>query len=448
MDTKAATSRRVLIVAYHFPPNASSGSFRPLKFVKYLEQFGWESVVVCADARSDPDEPQDPSLLEELPPSVCLLVSNPWRVALGDGQAHQLKDGESRSGRLDRSKGKALGNLFRRFHFFHPHQRWYLAAVVCGLIAIRRYRPETIFTTSPPYSCALIGLTLKVLTGIPLISDFRDPWIGNLYRRRPSRIGEKLMRYCERKVFERSERVIFVSPQMTDYARRRAPKVDGEKFMVLANGFDPEDMPRHSGNHDGKQFRLVYVGTFYEGVRDPRNFLEGLSRFLSRHPDAASYVNVHFAGDPQWGKSHADWLAQLALERQVRFSDFVPHRQAMELIGKADVLLLIVSTNPDDRGQIPAKVFEYIAARKPILALCHEGATASLLKSTGLGLIIDPTDPEAVAAALQALFTRFRSGTLKCLPVEDELRKYDRRSQTKQLAGVFDELTRGLHANG
>jgi len=285
---------------------------------------------------------------------------------------------------------------------------------------------------------------LSKLTGRPLVSDFRDPWAVNTYRRSEDGIPvtrqERWAQALERKTFSHSARIINISADLSAKAQATAPPDWQAKFVTIHNGFDPDDFTPLPLRVANGRFRIVYTGFFYEGSREPKNFLRALQLFSNRHPQEFELIEVWFVGDMAWAEANAPWCDSLKLGEHVQYKPFLPHGENLKLLAESDLLLMIGSIKKADTGSLPVKLFEYAATQRPILALVHEGESAQFVRDSGTGLVANPEDPEEIATALLQLYREIRSGQCARRTQPEFLRRYDRRDLTRQLAAVFDEI--------
>lgn len=451
MLNHSPAQRRVLLIAYHFPPNASSGTFRSLKFVKYLRQFGWEPVVLSVDPRYEPCEPMDPALLADMPDDVTVIRTQAGLPLQSRQQTTAKKPptqppvGDSNPGTT--TTGSSGWNWFKKsvqefVQFPDRHNGWYPFAVWAGWRAIRRYQVDALYASSPPSTGILVGLTLKLLTGKPLVSDFRDPWsktYGKIIDQQSLSRKERWLHILETKVFAVSSYIINVSVDLTDRARANSPPTATAKFITIYNGFDTADFAPVLHRVADEKFRIVYTGCFYDGMREPTEFLLALQILANQSPQEFQAMEVWFVGDLEWIRDHSTWVAQLGLGAHAQFKPFVPHQESLHLLAESDLLLMIGSIKKTDTGNLPAKLFEYAATRRPILALVHEGESAKFVRSYGMGRSANPENPQEIANVLLQMYREIRAGTFPSEPNTEFLHQYDRRELTRQLATVLDQ---------
>jgi len=302
---------------------------------------------------------------------------------------------------------------------------------------------DVIYTSAPPFASSLVGATVARLTGKPLVSDFRDPWGSNTYHDGQSPLMNRLSLGLERTTFRASRRVINISADLDAKARDRAPAGMRDRFVVIPNGYDPEDFPQPPPRDHGNEFRITYTGCFYAGSREPFHFLRALALLRDRQPAAFEAVRAHFVGEPGWADEHHAWLSELNLRGHAAFHPFLPHREAVNFLYDSDVLLMLGSVKAADTGSLPAKIFEYLAVGKPILALVHDGESARFVRESGIGVVANPEKPDEIASAVTELFEVIRSGRFGSRVNRELLDRHDRRTLTRQLATVFEAVGSG-----
>ena len=447
---------KALVIAYYFPPIACSGTIRTLKFVKYLERHGWSSVVVSVDPHYEHVESRDAALLAELPDSAAVLRSYAWHPAnlIRRGKAAPSAAGAQNgaaSGRasaspsfLNKLRRAATSRILRLFQFPDPMVGWFPFAVITAVRAARKHQVDLIYTTSPPNTTSLVGVAVKLFTGLPLVTDFRDPWMDNTYQPRAGSLRTKTARRLEQWVFRLSDRIINISPDLDLKAKERAAPGLHPKFRVISNGYDPEDFAgfdRHKEPlHADSSFKITYSGCFYPGTRDPIAFLKGLALVAAQQPEAFSRMRVSFIGESSWPDENADALRQFNMGNHVEFLPFLPHQTVLARLRDSDLLLMIGSINRKDTGSLPGKMFEYLALGRPILALVHDGASADFIRAGGIGLVVSPEDPEEIAAGLLLAQRDIAEGKYRTDRHLEFLQRFDRRMLTARLAQTFDEL--------
>ncbi len=425
--------KTVLIVTYMFPPLSGVGSIRPLKFARYLPDFGWRPLVLTVRGGFDWSSGMDPTLLDQLPPEVRIYrarsIEPPYRAIAG-------MSGQAAPRRASWPK-RILQGL--RTALLVPDEKvgWLPFALAQGRRILREEKVDLVFSTSPPPTVHLVARVLSRWAHCPLFVDLRDPWTQHQlhpWLRNPLR--RRVEEAMEHGVVRQARRVITVSPTMSAGLADKYPDVPRERFVTLTNGFDQADFGPPAPPPHNDRFTAVYTGSlYYRWQADP--FLAGLERLVHNHPDLRPSLHVIMAG-----KATQDLAGQLAdrdLEGVVTLLGPVPYRQAVALQQQADLLLVLLWDSPGFVGCYTSKVFEYLATGRPILALAPEGVIAELIREAGTGVPIPPNSPEAVEAALLDLYARWREGRMPALVDPNFPNRFERRALTEQLAGLMDE---------
>lgn len=421
----ASAERRVLIVAHQFPPAGGVGVMRMLKLCRYLPEHGWRPAVLTGSAHEY--GLQDPELLAQCPDLPVYRADVPTSLRVAQ---RALK---AAFGRLGLGwPYRALGFQLRVYDDFKYWLPW---AVAGGLRAVRAFRPQAILASGNPFCSFQAATALAALTGLPLVLDYRDGWSWCGYRRRRG----ALPAWLERRLFEpvclaSAQRVTTTSEPMARSLFAHYPQAEA-KTTVICNGYDPADFVGLDTNPEpGGPLSISYVGKFTAFHR-PNRFLRGLRLALDR---GCPPVRVTMAGGLDAGSEQA--VRELGLENVVRLTPFLPHRQALAHL-RADVLLSVLDYGPSHRDPIPGKLLEYVAARRPVLAVVPADSPASgIVRDLGLGRVVDPEDGEAIAAAITELATEKQAhGRLSEPPRSPLAERYSRPFQAGQFAAVLEE---------
>lgn len=396
--------KRVLILAYYFPPIGGGGVQRAIKISQYLPRFGWSPIVVTR--RGVPGGfPRDDSLL----PAVRVpIVHVPcW---LSPPYATMRRD-------------SLLGFLVRFvYSFFVPdcEAGWIIPAVHLALRVMHDERIDVILSTSPPASAHFVGYLLHRLTDVPWIADFRDAWTTEPNRgiRSPiSRIRSATVeRYLERLWLRHADLVTAVSsPICEDLASQLHS--DTSKIRLVTNGFEPEEFDGVPA-HEFTDFSLVYTGSLSSGGRDVRPFLQAVKELAETDSHWREQVSVWFVGSGKSGSLQAA-IDELGLGGQVRAIDFVSRAEAIAYQKGASVLLLFGSatTAAGKRHILSGKLFEYLGAQRPILGLVpRESASAKIIERFEAGLIVDSGDVNAIKEGLRLAYEQYGATPAQSVP--------------------------------
>jgi glycosyltransferase involved in cell wall biosynthesis len=408
---------KVLLVTFYFPPAGGAGVPRVLKLAEHLPQLGIETHVLA------PDDPKWVHRDESLPVPAGTTVHRARYVGpRGRRPADELHglSGIKRIARTTTLSG-------RRLLMPDENVSWTLTAVPAALRIVREQGIDVVLTSSPPNSVNLIGSTVKRRAGLPWVADLRDSLVAHPHRaleRRLVRLKEQSQRLVARQVADNADAIVVVSAAIADEISAWSPA--GE-VVEVPNGCDFEEFEDLSYTR-GEQFTITHAGSFF-GRRDPRPFLSALQRVEG--------VTARFAGDFRPGDR--EWAQALGLDGRLQLVPFVSRKESLRLQRTSDALLLLIP-DADGRGKgiLTGKLFEYIAAKRPILALIPpDGEAADLLRQTGAGIVVAPDDNDAIAAALQDLRDRWRNHTLDTVLLDPETNdNLSRRHRSEQIAEI------------
>ena len=438
-------AKRVLLLAYMFPPILDGGAFRPLAFARYLPDFGYEPVVLT---RPDTGNlPLDPSQLDKLLP--CVRVE---RVPAGfaDGWTDHFRRRfawlRPVEAVLGQPRGWIADGVAWRISRGDEVRRWEIAwmrpAISVGLELIERYRPDAILATAPPFETLKAGLELHHRTGVPLVADFRDPWTYGVLWNPASAKRARVELAWEQRVIHAASKVIVVTPSMQRTMIESYPD-SSSKIELVMNGY--EDLSETDASPPEDRFVLSYIGAVMER-RLPAVLFEALRRLRSGHPDVAASVRLRLIGPNLDTFSPADRIRGEGLSDMVEWLGAVSHKRSRELMRSSHVLLHIESTAT---YAVSGKLFEYLAAGRPVLGMTPPGSDDEwFLHQSGAGMNVGLDDADRIAAAIHAKWQEWRRGQLAVIIDPAWLGQFHRREQTRKLAGFLDEIADPQHESG
>lgn len=438
--------KQVLFIAYCFPPIGGVASIRAAKFTRHLPACGWRPTILTV--RNGFYDYFDEELLDELPRDVeirrtrSIEIPTPRRFL---GRAGGDRESE-RSSSVSRLAGKA-SPLFQKIKrqllpFPDPKIGWLPFALRLGRLICRKEKPDLIFATANPYTDLLIGYLLSRETGLPLVVELRDAWAQDPEVELPNFLHRALAPRFEKRVLSAASRIITVTDVMREELRIAYPDIPEERFEVLTNGYDPEDfLPGQSPDDRPPNPRctIAYAGLFYSS-RSPRTFLMALRNLSERRPDLEREFRVRLIGPEN--RQVKGWIARWGLDPIVECVGSVPYSESIRMQKEADFLLLFLGTGAHaHRTKVyTGKLFEYMAARRPILALAPGGIASSLIEKNDLGLRVAPDDVKGVERALLEVHARWKAGRVRTDPPSEFLERFDLRRITRQMGGLFDQV--------
>ena len=423
--------KNVLMVTTAFPPAIGAGAVRMMKFAKYLPEFGWNPLVLTVPAiqpANDASIDKGVGIYRAAAPNLGPLFAFGRRLF----PRRTIKQPPKIPDITEKEKAFLGRSQLLSSWLLVPDQliMWVPFAVGLGLKIARQHKVEAIVSSSPVQSCHLVAWTLSKLLRCAYVADFRDPWVTNPFFVYPTRLHRGINTMLERLVMSHASRVVTVSEVWRDELVARYPTLDADKFRLIPNGFDPDDFvdsPSLSIPDRDGPIRIVHSGIlFYEG-KDPFPFLQAVKSLAGEQ--GLKDVEIHFVGVPV--DKLEPVIQDMGLGHIVKLTERLPYKKSLEYVRTADILLLISGPG---RGVLTAKVFEYLAAFKPILAITPPaGALADLLSHTNVAEIVEPDSPRSIARGLTKLIEQVRAGHMLS-PDREFVQQFSRRSQTRLLA--------------
>jgi glycosyltransferase involved in cell wall biosynthesis len=412
-------NKRALLIAFHFPPQAgSSGIQRTLSFSKHLGRHGWEPMILSAHPRAY--DVQNPSQLASIPSD--LIVKRAFAL-----------DVKRHVGIKERYPG--LLALPDRW------SSWLFGAVPAGLSLIRKHRPQVIWTTFPIATASLIGLVLHRLTGLPWIADLRDPMLQSTY---PTvKLQRKVFGWIEAQTLKHCTLAVCTTHSAMQSYRTRFPEL-ADKFRVIENGYDEDGLSMHGADSAAavpaadRPLTLLHSGMLYETGRNPSAFLRAIATLKREGKASAATLRVvlRAPGDVELIEN---MVREHALGDIVEIAPAIPYREALSEMLAADGLLIFQGKHYN--AQIPAKIYEYFWARRPVLGLVDAGGeTAHVLRSAGFDSLVAMDQADEIVPTLERFLDQIRSGTAY-VATPEVVAQSSRANRARQLADVFDEVT-------
>jgi glycosyltransferase involved in cell wall biosynthesis len=412
--------KRLLMIAFHFPPLAgSSGIQRTLCFARHLPRFGWEPLILTAHPRAYERVIDD---------------------QLGDVPSGAIVE---RACALDSSRHLAVMGRYPAFAA-RPDRwvTWWLGAVPRGLAMIRKYRPDALWSTYPIATAHKIGHTLRRLTGLPWIADFRDPMAQDGYPADPK--TWQSFKEIEEAALHSASFGVFVTPGSARLYHERYPDIPNARLAVIENGYDEEHFAPLDGAASRKgpllpgTLTLLHSGIVYPSERDPTQFFQALRRMMDAGSLNPGELRVRLRA-PAHEALLAKLIGTFRVAEIVELAPPIPYRQALEEMMRADGLIVLQAGNCND--QIPAKVYEYLRCRRPIIALTDPaGDTSWLLRKAGIHNIARLDAAEDIALAMRRFLDQVKRGEAT-LPSEALVAGASRLHRARELASVLERLS-------
>ena len=421
--------RHVLVVAYYFPPLGLSGVQRVTGFVRHLPEYGWMPTVITAKPKGY--FAYDESLWSPIEEAgICVIRTqslDPTRF-FRSGDTVRLPP-ETKRRRL-----ASVSNWF-----FVPDNKlgWLPFAVRAGVQQATDQKFNAILSSAPPYTGHLIGTILSRRLRLPLVTDFRDDWVGNPRHTYPTDLHRRSHVRQEKKVLLQSSAIIAINRLILKGLNRRHPGIKRLE-KVIPHGYDESRLGVNEASPPNKMLRFVYTGVFYD-AQVPDYFLHGLSGFLAQYPAMRTKILVTFAGLVP--KGFEDLIRTLNLEGIVQYVGYLQHTRVIELQQEADILWMTIGSRPGASGISTGKLFEYMGTRKPILALVPPGTARQTLLRYGATYLADPESTDDIIRALSEIKRDWNRSDFPS-PDETYISKFSRSRLTETLSEVLNSVTR------
>ena len=423
--------KKVLIVTYYWPPSGGPGVQRVLNFVKYLPLYGWEPVVLTVREGEYPAK--DVSLEKEIPSGLKVFKTKTFEpFALFKLVSGKKQNDSIGTYILSEKSPNLITRISKwiRFNLFIPDARvgWKKFAVREGEKIVREETVDLILTSSPPHSVQLIGQVLAQKTGLPWVADYRDPWKEIVYNQNQQRTAwaEKRDGRLERMAINRADGIVTISRDIQRLLEGKCECVKPVK--VVFNGYDnkPEPLPRNECPI------ITYTGALSE-TRVPTPLLPALAQLR----EEGVRFRLKFIGNicPEFRRL----VEEHGFGPDTEFIPYLPHSESVRNINGSDVLLLVIDNVPNNKGILTGKLFEYIGARRPILAIGNtEGEARQIIDECQCGEMLDYADVEGVKRVLREWYACWREGKVACSFANSSA--YSRKSLTGELARFLDEI--------
>ncbi|WP_435749586.1 glycosyltransferase [Thauera sp. AutoDN2] len=409
--------KSLLMIAFHFPPiQGSSGIQRTLGFARHLPEFGWQPIVLTAHPRAYPSTTND--LADSLPPELQVIRAQAW-----DASRHFA------------IRGRYPAALARPDRW----ASWWFGAVPAGMSAIHQLKPHALWSTYPIATAHRIGATLQARSGLPWVADFRDPMAQDDYP--PDPVTRRHYADLDQRTVTQASRTFLSTPTAVADYRRRYPQ-QAHRIDLLENAFDEGAFQQAETSHEaiagplapGKR-TLLHSGIVYPSERDPSHLFEALARLQQTRPQVYDGLQIRFRAPV-----HDTLLKHLAtkhgVQQAVQILPALGYRDALAEMLRADGLLILQASNCN--AQIPAKLYEYFRAQRPIISLTDPaGDTAARCRAAGIETDAPLDDVTAIASRLE----QFVTGTLpRSIAPAVNIAQASRRARAQQLAKALDAL--------
>lgn len=429
--------KKVLIVTYYWIPSGGAGVQRWIKFTKYLSQFGWEPIIYTPE---NPEYPSiDTSFEKDIPTDIQIIKTPIWEPYDFYRKLTGKKGEAINAGFISENKKqswKDILSIWIRGNFLIPDPRrfWIKPSVSFLTKYIKENPVDAIITTGPPHSMHMIGMGLKKeFPTLNWIADFRDPWTNiDFYKDlNLSWISDKTHHRLEKKVIQKADSVVVVSNGMKEEYELLRPK----HIQVISNGYDDSDVLKTTIELD-KKFTISHIGTL-NAARNPQIVWKVLSDLCLENPNFKADLQIQLVGKVDF--SVIDNIKNLNLALNLLKIDYLSHSEAIAKQQSSQVLLLLINNSANAKGILTGKFFEYLAAKRPILAIGPtDGDAAAVLTETKAGTMADFTDEKATRDAISTYYQRYKTDSLNVQT--ESVERFSRKSLTEDLSKLLNSL--------
>lgn len=431
--------KKVLIITYYWPPMGGGGVQRWVKTTKYLREYGWEPIIYTTE--NGEIAIQDKELLKEIPKGIETIRTNIWepfglyKKLLGKKKDEALLPGMSQS-----SEGNSfLQNLslWVRGNIFIPDARkfWIKPSSKFLINYLKENKVDAIISTGPPHSTHLIAKNVVKKHNVPWLADFRDPWtlIDFYHKLKLSSWADKKHRQLEQEVLRTANEVVTVTWSWANDFN----EISGRLPVVITNGYDPADFTAVENVVLDKKFTLTHTGSLNED-RNPHALWKVLAELAQEDEQFKNDLEIKFIG--QVAAEVIQSINQHQLQHHLNLVGSLPHNQVIEQMISSQLLLALLNNTPKNDGIIPGKLFEYIGAQRPIVAIGKpEGDAAKVIKETQAGTLTGFEEVDSLKEIIKNHYSAYKSNSLKVNSKGYE--KFSRKILAKSFANELDKIS-------
>lgn len=431
-------NKKVLIISYYWPPSGGSAVIRWLKFSKYLPEYGWQPIVFTP---LNPEAPfQDEKLEKDIPIEAEIIKTKIWEpYNLFKIFSGVKKKDKIQVGFLSEKKKPSLMSkigVYIRGNYFIPDARcFWIKPSIKKLTKYLKENPvDAIVSTGPPHSTHLIAMGLKEKLNIPWLADFRDPWTNIdfypdlMLTAKSDRKHHKL----EKMVAKKADVLVTIAKNMT----QEFVEIGSDNTHTITNGFDGADSANIEYEHTNR-FVISHTGTIAKS-RNPEVLWKALSELVTENKELKEKLVIQLIG--KIDASVHQFIEKYKLNEFIETEDFLPHDQIVVKQAQASVLLLLINNTPNAKGILTGKFFEYLSAKRPVLAIGPlDGEVAEILKNTSAGKISGYSDLDLLKSNILGYFEDYKN---KKLNINSKgIDTFSRKNLTGDIVNLLNSIT-------
>ncbi len=424
--------KNVLVIAYYFYPFQNVASLRFRGLAKYLDEFGWTPHFLTTSLPDKPDE-RFCVIQTHYPGNAGALLKQKFHFNPRKGLQEQIKiPAAILENKLPITT--KMVDFIRGFIAYPDEQKkWLPYAVETGHQALLTESFSAIISSAGPVTAHLIAAGLKKMHGLPWIADFRDLWTQNHYY--PYVLARRLIeKKLERKTIAYADALVTVSQPLAD---KLGELHSGKKIFTITNGFDPDEIQETPLT---KQFTITYAGLVYAGKQNPEPLFAAVKKLIDQQVIHSKNIVIRFFGPPlHWLDEE---IKRYRLETVARQYGSVPREIVLSKQRESQILLLLNWNDPNEKGVYTGKIFEYLAARRPIFALggAADDVVSHLLNETGAGIHV--VSEQSILKTLKSWYLEYWSfGCVRYRGKQNAINQYSHREMARKYAQLLDDIT-------
>ena len=417
---------KVLVISYYFPPMGLSGVQRTLKFTKYFKDYNWEPTVLTTSDIAY--YAHDNSLLKEVEDANVNIV----RVGGGDINSLLKKNGTVK---IPREKIRKLFSYISST-FFIPDNKvgWSKKALVKAREILRNEKFDIIYVTAPPFSSVYMAVELKKEFRIPLVIDYRDLWYESYFSFYPTLFHKSMNKKMEYNALKEADKITVTNRSIKEKLLNTYKFLSFDDVIIISHGYDPKDFENlEPVAKTNSRLIIAYSGIFME-YNTPKYFLKAFKEISLEKPEIAANIELHFIGLLRI--ENQKLIRKLHLEEFVKDFGYIEHSDAVRQLISSDVCWFMIGNKKNIDALRPGKLYEYIGAKKPIIACVPEGAAKNALQKYGAAFYTDPIDINNIKKTIYNVYDLYQKDELP-KPDDEFVQQYRRDFLTEQLCKEF-----------
>jgi glycosyltransferase involved in cell wall biosynthesis len=438
--------KKVLFIAYYYPPIGGGGVHRSISFSRHLPGEGYLPVIVTGPGQPGRWSPFDASLLDKIPPYLKIYrISTPPPT----------------------DNSNTVNKICRWLYMPLPFSKWWIrSAIDMGEKAIAGEDISLIYATMSPYESTDVASYLSKKYNIPWVADLRDPWALDEMTVYPTIIHKKLELRKMNRLLHNASLIIMNTQESASKLKKTFPLFGSKKVITITNGFDKNDFSDKAEDDDTPYFKIVHSGSLWSDIglnsirkkwfyeiskgfrfqvdilgRSPIILIKALEKWFSQRQDVKKNVKIIFIGS----MTEADNLLiqKSSIGENVILKGYLSHKENIKMLRTADLLFLPMHNLPSEERSttMPGKTYEYMASGRPILAAVPNGDARDILSKCGTSFICSPDDVESMIIIISKLYDSWKNKTEVTQPDWNYIYQFERKNQVNKLALEFNEIS-------